>query len=324
MRTSAFLVAVLLAGCEGRPPARLPKAAAYPPEREVPAKPPAPPPSQPTAPEQAPSEPPRVPLVYRDRDVAAAVRDAEANRPAAVVRRLSRELARIEQEAPLDERLVAYVLLGRAADALRQKRRSHEAYDLARRAWQAADPASLRDGADTRRLGRALEAVGEALYVGAEEQRAFAEALKPPTASARASDDVVRRYLAAHVAPWVSEKRRRIEEASRAYQKIIDLRPVPPPRWVVAAAASVGRMHLSFAEDFRRVTVPRSIRENPELLRAYRDGLDHAVAPARQRAIAAFRTCRDLARRYQVDDERSQDCEKELGALEARPEQLPP
>ena len=57
--------------------------------------------------------------------------------------------------------------------------------------------------------------------------------------------------------PWVQKKRAAIEEVDSEYQKITELQPVPPPRWVIAAGSRAGLMWGNFVDDFRKAPYPK-------------------------------------------------------------------
>jgi hypothetical protein len=54
-----------------------------------------------------------------------------------------------------------------------------------------------------------------------------------------------------------------------------------------------------------------------EILKEYRDRLDEASEPQRQRALAAYRSCRDIAKQVGLAGEEGKRCEGRLSALDA-------
>ena len=47
-----------------------------------------------------------------------------------------------------------------------------------------------------------------------------------------------------------------IEKVEPEYMKILELKPVPPPKWVIAAGSRVGLMWGKFVDEFRRAPIP--------------------------------------------------------------------
>jgi hypothetical protein len=119
------------------------------------------------------------------------------------------------------------------------------------------------------------------------------------------------------VADWMKKRRGLDDEAEQAYRKVTDIRPVPPPRWVIASAAEVGTMLEALVTDLDTVPVPPAIQKDPTLLAAYRDALRDALAPQRERAKAAYRVCQGMAEKFQHHDAYSKTCKDRLAALQA-------
>jgi hypothetical protein len=204
-----------------------------------------------------------------------------------------------------------------------------------------ADPAAAikqlevaGEDADTtmRRVGRTLEAVGEALFYFAEKQKVKVDALvfpeyigtfKGKKPGKNASSEAWRQYLDASakekeaitkhiqekVAVWVEKKKKALNEASVEYKRIIDLEPAPPPRWVIAAGSRVGEMWGQFVKDFRAAPIPTYMKEDDELRNAYYASLDEASEPQKQFAKGAYETCLGYSVKYQYFDEFSRSCE---------------
>lgn len=279
----------------------------------------------PVSPEPPAPTPPPSPLVPRDAGVAAANAKAEAGKLGEAAAELTRALPRIDREAPLEDRMLAHALLGRRHGERRDSKKARAEYQLVLAAW--SDPgkaaktilgASPDEAQGLRRLGQALTVVGEALFFEAEQKRAKALALRPPRFAGAANDEAVRRYISREVAPWMQKRRTLGEEADAAYRKILDLQPVPPPRWVVAAASEVGTLYEALPKDLEKVAVPPSIRNDPKLLSAYQSALHDALAPELERAKGAYRLCKNLAEKYRHHDAYTKTCEARLTALESQ------
>ncbi len=272
-----------------------------------------------TAPEE-----PSVPVVAttpaprhepKDADVRRALSDADDGKFASVLRRLRAHIRRIDQQASLEDRMLARALLGRGYAKARQLKAARREYDKVLLAWK--DPGAAMQkitGGETNRAalsraGQALNAVGEALFFHAEQKRRIAAALKPPTYHGPDTDDAIQRFVQKRVAAWLKKRRQLIDEAQRAYQKIPTLRPALPPRWVVASAAQVAAMLEALISDMRRVPLPPSVRNNPESRRAYEHAMSRSLRYLRSAESAANATCREYARKFRVESKYSRQCE---------------
>jgi hypothetical protein len=106
------------------------------------------------------------------------------------------------------------------------------------------------------------------------------------------------------------EKRKKlIDEANDRYREVLDLRPVPPPKWVVHSAERTGQMLESFATEFKKVPMPAEIQKDPTLARVYRESLEGALEPQVEAARMAFKTCQSFARKFDQRDEVSRRCD---------------
>lgn len=281
-------------------------------------------PAAPTAPVGATPSVQLVTFSPRDPDVRSALESAERGELASAAKRLERAIVRIDRDAALEDRMLAHALLGRRQLALRRAAAARREYDKVLAAWadpEAAAKTITASGADEsdghRRLGQALTALGEARFFEAGQKRAKALALRPPAFAGTPSDEAIRRHVVTAVAAWMKKRRALDDEAERAYREVTDIRPVPPPRWVIASAAEVGTMLEALATDLEQVPVPPGVRRDPALLAAYRAALSDALAPQRERAKAAYRMCQAMAEKFQHRDEHAKTCSDRLAALEA-------
>jgi tetratricopeptide (TPR) repeat protein len=237
-----------------------------------------------------------------------------------VIKRLGGGMGVIDKQATLDVRVQAHTLLARAY--LNTKRGTNAAaeYGKVAGAWKDPDKAvneikGIKDEPDeskTRRLGRALEAVGEALFFFAEEKKNKVDAVKFPEYKGKGSKEEVLKHINVKVKDWIGKKRPLIESATAEYKKIVDLQPVPPPRWVIAAGSRVGQMWGGFVKEFRAAPIPDTIKKDYELRTAYYGALDDASEPQKQTARGAFETCLGYSVKYQYFDDFSRRCEEWL------------
>ncbi len=176
------------------------------------------------------------------------------------------------------------------------------------------EPAKLQ------RMGRALNAAGEALFYVAEEKRLEADKEKAPEYKGAGKKEDVLKHINTKVATWMKTKRAKIEEAEKAYTAILSLQPVPPPRWVIDAGARVGQMWGKFTAEFRSTPVPKEWKQvGPipaapnmtweDLKNAYYEAIDEASEPMKTRARAAFTSCQSMSRKFAYADDLSKSCD---------------
>jgi tetratricopeptide (TPR) repeat protein len=235
-----------------------------------------------------------------------------------VVKRLDAAMKMIDRQASLDVKLEAHALLGRALEKLPKKSGDRE-FATVVSSWKEPDKASqaILAGDDSeagrqRRLGKALTAVGEAIFHFAEQKREKAEEVVFPAYSGPGSADAVNKHIQTKVKGWIEKKRPLIVEAEKEYTKVVDLQPTPPPQWVIAAGSRVGGLWGQFVADFRAAPIPTSISRDVVLRTAYYASLDEASEPFKLRAKGAYNTCLQYSVTYQYFDEFSRACEKWL------------
>ncbi len=167
------------------------------------------------------------------------------------------------------------------------------------------------DGAKDRRLAKALNAVGEAFFFAAEERRqAEVDSLKFPVYTGPGDKAAVLKHIQTKVTDWYGKKKAAIEKVEPEYIKILELKPVPPPKWVIAAGSRAGLMWGDFVDDFRRAPIPAAWKTDAELRGVYTDALDGASEPFKVRnAKPALKKCLDLSVKHQYFDEFSRNCE---------------
>ena len=167
------------------------------------------------------------------------------------------------------------------------------------------------DATRDRRLAKALNAVGEAYFFAAEERRkAEVDNLKFPAYAGPGDKASVLKHIQTKVKDWYEKKRAAIEKVEPEYVKILELKPVPPPKWVIAAGSRAGLMWGDFVEDFRKAPIPAAWKTDPEIRGTYYDALDAASEPFKVRnAKPALKKCLDLSVKYQYFDEYSRNCE---------------
>jgi hypothetical protein len=225
----------------------------------------------------------------------------------------------VVDRAPPDLQIQAHAMLGRAHASLEQGAPARAEYARVRALW--ADPTSaekkIRDaypGEDDaqrdHRVTRTVTAVGEALFFAAEERRvAQVEPLKFPEYRGPGDEASVRAHVETRVKDWYTRKMAAIQRVESEYGKVLEIKPTPPPRWVIAAGSRAGLMWGDFVDDFRRAPIPRSWK-GTSLEHIYLGVLDAKSEPFKaQRAKPALKKCLSLATTYQFFDEHSRACE---------------
>jgi hypothetical protein len=217
-------------------------------------------------------------------------------------------------------------MLGRAFVKLNDASKAEAEYRRVLDLWKepgAAVSRIQREGGDDRRLAKALTAEGEALFFFAEKKRRDVETIRFPELRGPSTREAVLAHVNTKVKEWVLKKRPAIEDAEREYRKIVDIQPVPPPRWVIAAANRVGGMWGKFVAEFRAAPIPREWKGHgpvpgagkltyDDLRREWYAKLDEASAPQRQVAKSAFSTCVAYSVKFQYDDDFAKQCREWL------------
>ncbi|MFT3775699.1 MAG: hypothetical protein QM820_60910 [Minicystis sp.] len=241
-------------------------------------------------------------------------------------KRLSSAMSDIDRSATIDIQIQAHAVLGRVF--LRSGSESGAAAEYAKARSLYKDPAAIQaklaaageDEAQTnRRLAKLLTAVGEAIFFSAEQKRKAVDNIHFPEYKGSGLRADVEAHIKTKVADWMKKKRPAIEEAEREYLKVVELKPAPPPRWVIAAGARVGQMWGKFVAEFRAAPIPKEWKKSgpspygdltwEEIRLAYIGGIDEASEPDRKRAKAAYQTCLEYSSKYQYFDEYSRTCE---------------
>ena len=231
---------------------------------------------------------------------------------------LTSSLGIIDRAAP-DLQLQAHATLGRALAKLGSASLARAEYTKVRHLWSdpAAAEAKIRaacpaddEAQRDRRLGKAIGAVGEAIFFAAEERRiAEVDSLRFPEYRGPGDKVSVKAHVDTKVKDWYVKKMAAIQRVEPEFAKILDLKPTPPPRWVIAAGARSGLMWGDFVDDFRRAPIPRAWR-GTQLEQLYTGEIDRVSEPyKRDHARPALKKCLDLSTRFQYFDGFSRSCE---------------
>ncbi len=227
----------------------------------------------------------------------------------------------IINKAPPDIQVQAHATLGRAFSHLRDGANSAKnEYGTVRGLWKdpAGAVAKINDaykgedeGQRTKRLAKSLNAVGEAYFYAAEEaRRTIVDPLTFPVYHGAGNKVDVLKHINTKVTDWYKKKMAAIEKVEPEYVKILDIQPVKPPRWVIAAGSRAGLMWGNFVDEFRAAPIPKEWKTDAELRGAYYDALDAASEPFKSRhAKPALEKCLKLSVEQQYFDDFSRACE---------------
>jgi tetratricopeptide (TPR) repeat protein len=232
---------------------------------------------------------------------------------------LTGSMSTIDRAAP-DIQVQAHATLARAYAKLKADPLAKGEYARVRGYWNNPGDAEAKirgsypgedKSAQDRRLAKALNAVGEALFYQAEEVRKTSvDPIKFPNYVGPGDKATVLKHIQTKVKDWYMKKQAAIIKTEPEYVKILDLKPVAPPKWVIAAGSRSGLMWGDLVDDFRRAPIPAAWRTDAELRGAYYDALDAASEPYKTgRAKPALKKCLDYSVQYQYFDEFSRACE---------------
>jgi tetratricopeptide (TPR) repeat protein len=226
-------------------------------------------------------------------------------------------------KAPPDIQVQAHATLGRALARLRKEDEAAKEYAKVRGLWSDPSGAVKRindaypsedQAQKDRRIGKALSAVGEAIFYNAEQQKkASVDNLRFPEYKGSGTKDDVLKHINTKVKDWLEKKVPAIDKVAAEYKKIVDLQPDAPPRWVIAAGSRVGLMWGDLVDDFRRAPIPEAWKKDAEIRGVYYDALDQRSEPIKvQRAKPALVTCLTYSVKFQYFDQYSRSCEEWL------------
>ncbi|MCA9623938.1 MAG: hypothetical protein KC731_33175, partial [Myxococcales bacterium] len=242
-------------------------------------------------------------------------------------------MPRIDEHGSADVRVQARAVLGRAYQALGRSSQASQQFAALRD--RSAELSWLREAIEAqdeplptrrRRWAKSLDAIGEALFFFAEQEREKADAIAfPRFRGSRDSTQAVQRFIDSEVKRWLAQKKPAIDRAAAAYAKVLGLASgEPPPRWAIASGAAIGGMWGGLVEAFLDAPYPAKWDEpgfvpgsDPptlwqELRASYKAGLADAVKPYRQAAKQAHADCLQNGILFQHFDDRLQSCERWL------------
>ncbi len=227
----------------------------------------------------------------------------------------------IDRAAP-DIQVQAHAMLARARSKVKNASPAFVGAEYAKVRALWTDPAGAvkkigeaypgeDEGQRNKRVGKALNAVGEAYFFTAEEQKkAHVDTVKFPEYKGKGTKEDVLKHINTKVKDWLGKKGPAIDKVAAEYKKIVDLQPDAPPKWVIAAGSRVGLMWGDFVDDFRKAPIPEAWKKDAEMRGIYYDALDGQSEPIKSgKAKPALVTCLAYSVKFQYFDEFSRSCE---------------
>jgi hypothetical protein len=205
----------------------------------------------------------------------------------------------------------AHALRARAFDSLGRIHDADAEWDASLAISEAA-VVNINAGATDRELAVVADLAGEALFRRAFRVQADAERLKMPTYTGTGNKDEVLRFLSTEVSRWYQAKKEKLEAVSDAYQRVLEIEPIPPPRWVIAASVQVGNQWSDFVRDFRSAPIPREWEPDLEIRTEYYGTFDSPEEPFRQFSKSAFLVALEWGQRFRVSNEDTRAAERWL------------
>ena len=130
-------------------------------------------------------------------------------------KRLTSAMSQIDRNATVDVQIQAHAMLGRVFVKLNSASNASTEYNKVRNLWK--DPAAvvkkIQETGDDRRVGKALTAVGEALFFFAEQTRKDVDKIKFPEYKGTGTREDVIKHVGTKVGDWIKKKRPAIEGA---------------------------------------------------------------------------------------------------------------
>ncbi len=231
---------------------------------------------------------------------------------------LAAALKKLDPVADFVPWLVAHMLWGRACKATGDNACAEREYEIVRTTWADPDAAEQRargdepdQGVQDHAVGRAVTAVGEALFFFADRhRREKIDPIKMPEYKGNGTQKDVSRYHLSDMMPWMKDKLAALNTAEREYNQVVSMAPGPSARWSIEAAAAAGRMWDVFVQEIMRAPVPLDFKKPgyEKMALDYQQILVVTAFPPQKRARNAFQVCRDFADRSPGHDELAKEC----------------
>lgn len=344
MRLLSMSALMLLLACASAPPPAAPAPAPPPPAKPASAPPAPPPKPEPPAPKSQKPTVPDFEVLVRS-GMPAAFAEVEKNFKEKYFEQALQALetqktASKRGQLAHDHKMLMYAAIGFASAMQNSALEAKGAYRRVLPMWanwrkeSKAIMALEKDAAaGQKRVDNAVDAVGEALFFLAEEQRAKADEIAMPAYDGDSDPKNVNKHLSGKVKQWNNRRVQKVKKAATEYERVLKLEPKPPPRLVAAAASRIGAMHALMLEELRTITAPSDWKKEGKSEYVDRakgkEPLDWAVVhadfekllaervdPVKQAATDAYRACVQASAQHGVskDDVFLKSCKDWLDA----------
>ena len=254
-------------------------------------------------------------------DVALANHYAQTGEWSQVVERLS-DKAEFAKKGWWHTRAEAHALRGRALAAMNDSPGADAEYDAALALWTNADAAIERVAGEAanahnakRRMARALDAVGEAMFHRASREQAKLRLSPLPEYRGPNDTKAFREFLDNQWGAWAEEKKKRVDATTREYLLILELRPAAPRRWVIRASSAIGMLWARFAEELKKTPLPKQLAPARPTLQPLFDERRQALVDLDTRyATTAYETCLQYAVEFVLPLGPGEQCRQWLAA----------
>jgi hypothetical protein len=217
-------------------------------------------------------------------------------------------------QQPARVQILWHAARGRALAGLGRSLAASQEFERVLGLWRSPDPKdpgkTLGHSLPAPMLGResVVDAVGAARFSLGEELRLKAKQFALPAYAGASTVQGVNQYVKGPVASWIAKKQSLLSSAEAHYRAIGEIKPVPPPRWLVAGAAMLGQAYADFAQDFRDAKLPPVLERDAEVSASFTKAVREAEKPLLDRARQSFEYCRKTAEQLGVDDPNSAAC----------------
>ncbi len=194
-----------------------------------------------------------------------------------------------KKNGPVEYEVLVYALLGHARNMTNEVPVATRNYRRVLAKWgpfyKAGRKLSKGTPEEKKRYNLGLEAFGESLFFLAERKRIKLDDLLVPSYEKEDTPAMAKAFADGKLAGYLARSATVIKAAQREFDKVLNLRPVPPKRWAVAAHSRVGAMYGIVAENVRNVNVKKENRKP----------IDDKGAPFLARAKEAYQACKNAA-----------------------------
>ncbi len=224
-------------------------------------------------------------------------------------------LKRYKKQALPHQVIRSYVQIARAFWEANDKTKAEAYFKSAVKEWNSVSGKLAKlDLGEGKELAvfEAKNAASEAIFYLAELKYNEFRRIKFPEYSGGRDLMAVNKWSKNKFLKWVLAKQQALKATEAEYNKIAE---IEVPEWMIASAARIGEMYVSFIDAFREAPVPTEIERDDELYGIYVDALENEAKKYEKPAIDKFEFCLLRATKVRWFNKWSQQCESELNRL---------